>query len=118
MTKKELQNQIDELKRTIGSLKGSSSVHQSLIDKQNNKLSDYKTNIENYKDSIEKKFKLQEKRWEILKTYLGVKEEEYAELESNIGNFYPSFFMKYFDQETETKPVKKTRLVKINKSKK
>lgn len=112
MTKKELQNQIDELKRTIGSLKGSSSVHQSLIDKQNNKLSDYKTNIENYKDSIEKKFKLQEKRWEILKTYLGVKEEEYAELERNV------FFSLFNPTTTKTTPVKKTRLVKIKKSKK
>ena len=53
----------------------------------------------------------------LVKEYLGVKEEEYAELEQVTTIGLP-FLFDPFSNFTEVKPVKKIRLVKVKKSKK
>jgi len=61
------------------------------------------------KKELEQRIKVLENNWEILKTYLKVKEEEYPVLESKL------FFNKYgFADHYEYIAVKKIRLVKIN----
>ena len=77
MTKKQLQSQINDLKKEISSFK---------------------------------------ERWQMLKDYLKVEEEEYAELVSS--SKYGGYWFSHITMEVESTPVKKIRLIPIKKGKK
>ena len=81
MTKKQLQSQINDLKKEISSLQGRSK-----------------------------------ERWQTLKDYLKVEEEEYAELVSS--SKYGGYWFSHITMEVESTPVKKIRLIPIKKGKK
>ena len=111
MTKKQLQSQIDDLKKEISSLKGMSNIYQSRLDKIDNEL-DVK-----HKEYLDKINSTAKERWQMLKDYLKVEEEEYAELvsSSKFGG-YCGYWFDYY--KVESTPVKKTRLIPIKKGKK
>ena len=118
MTKRELKAQIDNLEsratiltNKISSLAGTVSSYQSKVDKQQN--DDKFSQINKTLNKLEKE---QDDRWEILKEYLGVKEDEYAELENKTSHHFSLF--EPFNRFMESEPVKKIRLVKVKKSKK
>lgn len=102
ISKKQLQRELDFLESKID--------FRHII--TNNSLGRIENNfkdIEKWLSEIEKK---QNERWEMLKNYLNVKEEAYAELEFDTDYFPVSIFAR------EKKPVKKTRLIPIKKGKK
>jgi hypothetical protein len=99
MTKKELQKQIDNLEFKFNEYRG--------ID-----FKSWFKRVENLRE-------LQNKHWQMLKDYLKVEEKEYAELEEEEGVF--STGKELIDRIwatgsiTESKAVKKTKLVKKKK---
>ena len=104
MTKKQLQEQINGLDFHHHKQVGTNKILNKRIDKRANEIK-----------GVKERLNKQDERWEMLKDYLGVREEEYAELERNeavLSLLYLGLGI------PETKPVKKTRLVKIKKSKK
>lgn len=90
ITKKELQNQINDLSEKIDDI--------------------LKTQNENC-DLYNKNYDLNNERWEMLKEYLGVKEEEYAKLKEDEIYLCGKRFV------CSSEAIKKTRLVKIKNKK-
>ena len=121
MRKKELKKEILLLEQMIRANNGIN----------NDKLVSLQKNINALQSKVDKKFneleksdmeisedigKVQDERWEMLKDYLGVKEEEYAEL--NEVSCFRGGFIGMPSFSVDKTPVKKTKLVKIKKSKK
>lgn len=96
---KELEYRVKELEREISSLHY--KVHSDLDITKGERI------------SPEDRQK-QEARWEMLKDYLGVEEEEYAELEDKTTYVFPSSTFGY-DIGSDRSAVKKTKLVKKKK---
>ena len=112
MTKKQLQSQIDDLKKEISSLKGRSNIYQSRLDKIDNELKKPNELDVKHKEYLDKINSTAKERWQMLKDYLKVEEEEYAVIVKQFSNF--PYAWGYFPSEA----VKKTRLIPIKKGKK
>lgn len=112
MTKKQLQSQIDDLKKEISSLKGRSNIYQSRLDKIDNILSRPNELDVKHKEYLDQINSTAKERWQILKDYLKVEEEEYAVIVKQFSNF------PYVWGSFPSEAVKKIRLVPIKKGKK
>lgn len=112
MTKKQLQSQIDDLKKEISSLQGRSNLYQSRLDKIDNELKKPSELDIKQKDYFNKINSIVKEQFQILKDYLKVEEEEYAVIVKQLSNFPHAWGS--FPSEA----VKKIRLVPIKKGKK
>jgi chromosome segregation ATPase len=109
MTKKQLQSQINDLKKAISSLQGRSNIYQSRLDKMDNILSKPSELDVRHKEYLDKINSTAKERWQMLKDYLKVEEEEYATLTTPFKTILGDF---------PSEAVKQTRLVPIKKGKK
>ena len=123
MTKKELKQQIDSFYELLEKMEMRSSdmigfyndrqkminkIH-GRIDKQKNRINElFKIHEENC-DIQSKNSDLHNERWEMLKEYFKIKEEDYAELEYLSSGSIFNDILNGADQ----KAVKKTRLVRL-----
>lgn len=112
MTKKQLQSQIDDLKKEISSLQGRSNLYQSRLDKIDNELKKPSELDIKQKDYFNKINSIVKEQFQILKDYLKVEEEEYAVIVKQLSNF------PYVWGSFPSEAVKKIRLVPIKKGKK
>lgn len=112
MTKKQLQSQIDDLKKEISSLQGRSNLYQSRLDKIDNELKKPSELDIKQKDYFNKINSIVKEQFQILKDYLKVEEEEYAVIVKQLSNF------QYAWGNFPSEAVKKIRLVPIKKGKK
>lgn len=124
MTKKQLQSQIDELNKKIKYVNARCNIHQSRLDRNDNFLKKLKElnkfdikDLERlekldrkHKEYLDKINYIAKERWQMLKDYLNIEEEDYAVLVEMPR--YDGFGGAMFSGK---EAVKKTRLVKVKK---